>query len=184
VSKDFIGYDTLVDSALRGAVRQALKVVSERGLLGNHHLYITFRTGFAGVEIPDFLRERYPDEMTIVLQHQYWGLEAEEDTFSVTLSFNKARCTLTVPYAAIIRFADPGVKFGLQFTGLETGAKGVGPATTTALVPPASASGETPAAEPKSESKKAEPKPATVAKGEEPLEAPSKVIRLDTIRRK
>ena len=182
MSKDLIGYDALVDSALRGAVRQALKVVSERGLLGNHHLYISFRTGHAGVEIPDFLRERYPDEMTIVLQHQYWGLEAEEDAFSVTLSFNKARCTLTVPYAAITRFADPGVKFGLQFTGPETGAKGVGPATTTALVPPAA--GEALPSESKSESKKAEPKPATVAKGEDPLEVPSKVIRLDTIRRK
>lgn len=182
MSKDLIGYDALVDSALRGAVRQALKVICKKGLLGNHHLYISFRTGAPGVDIPDFLRERYPDEMTIVLQHQYWGLEAEEDTFSVTLSFNKARCTLTIPYAAITRFADPGVKFGLQFTGPETGTKAVGPAETAALVAPAS--GEAPTPDSKSESRKTEPRPATAAKGEDPLEVPSKVIRLDTIRRK
>jgi len=172
VSKDFIGYDGLVDGALRGVVRQALKVVSDRGLLGNHHLYISFRTGFAGVDIPDFLRERYPDEMTIVLQHQYWALEAEESAFSVTLSFNKSRCTLVVPYAAITRFADPGVKFGLQFTGGETGTKGA----TAGVATPVSA----PIALPVASSAPEEKAPP----GEDVPDSAAKVIRLDTIRRK
>lgn len=110
-----LDYNLLVENALRGAVREALKRVAEFGLPGNHHFYITFRTDQPGVEIPDFLRERYPDEMTIVLQHQFWGLEVNEDLFRVTLSFNKVPERLVVPYAAISAFADPSVQFGLQF---------------------------------------------------------------------
>ena len=115
VSKDYIGYDKMGDTALRGVVREALRKISEDGLVGGHHLYITFRTAYPGVEVPDYLAERYPDELTVVMQHQFWGLEVEDDKFSVMLSFNKQRENITVPFAALTRFADPGVKFGLQF---------------------------------------------------------------------
>jgi uncharacterized protein len=110
-----LDYNQLVETALRGAVREALKRVAEFGLPGNHHFYITFRTDQPGVELPDYLHERYPEEMTIVLQHQYWGLEANEDWFQVTLSFNKVPERLVIAYAAITAFADPSVQFGLQF---------------------------------------------------------------------
>ncbi len=123
MGKDHIGYDDLVDSALRGAMRMVLLRVAEEGLLGNHQLYITFRTNYPGVNIPSYLRERYPDELTIVLQHQFWSLDVTEAGFSVTLSFNKAREHVSVPFAALTRFADPGVKFGLQF---EANTPGVG----------------------------------------------------------
>ena len=115
MGKDHIGYDELVDNALRGAMREVMLRVAENGLMGSHHLYVTFRTGFPGVDIPGYLRDRYPDELTIVLQHQFWGLEVTEEDFSVTLSFNKAREHVSVPFAALTRFADPGVKFGMQF---------------------------------------------------------------------
>lgn len=115
MSKDFFGYDGLVDDALRGVVRSTLRKVAEDGLRGPHHLYITFRTDYPGVEIPDYLRERHPEELTIVLQHQFWALEVDEHAFSVNLSFNKAREYIGVPFAALTRFADPGAKFGLQF---------------------------------------------------------------------
>lgn len=113
--KDLIGYETLVDNAMRGVVREALRHVHERGLLGNHHFYLTFKTHDPGVEIPDHLKERFPDEMTIVLQNQFWDLKVGDEKFEVTLSFQKLPATLVVPYAALTGFADPGIKFGLQF---------------------------------------------------------------------
>ncbi|MEZ5667091.1 MAG: ClpXP protease specificity-enhancing factor SspB [Alphaproteobacteria bacterium] len=108
-------YEQFVEDALRGVVRRALETVSETGLPGNHHLYITFLTRHDGVDIPDYLAAQYPEEMTIVLQHQYWGLEIDAVRFSITLSFNKVHERLTVPFAAITAFADPSVNFGLQF---------------------------------------------------------------------
>jgi hypothetical protein len=115
MAKDLIGYDNLVDQALRSVVRGALLRVQKQGLIGSHHFYLTFKTHDAGVEIPDFLRERYPDEMTIVLQNQYSGLKVNDEDFEVTLTFQKLPCTLVVPFAAMTAFADPGVQFGLQF---------------------------------------------------------------------
>jgi hypothetical protein len=110
-----LDYNQMVENALRGAVREAVKRAAEFGLPGNHHFYITFRTDQPGVVLPDYLHERYPEEMTIVLQHQYWGLESTEDGFQVTLSFNKVPERLVIAYAAITAFADPSVQFGLQF---------------------------------------------------------------------
>lgn len=110
-----LDYNQMVENALRGAVREAIKRAAEFGLPGNHHFYITFRTDQPGVELPDYLHERYPEEMTIVLQHQYWGLEPGEDAFQVTLSFNKVPERLVIAYNAITAFADPSVQFGLQF---------------------------------------------------------------------
>jgi hypothetical protein len=115
MAKDFIGYETLTDNALRGVVREALKRVQKQGLIGSHHFYLTFKTHDPGVDIPDFLKERYPDEMTIVLQNQYSGLNVTEDAFEVMLSFQKMPAALFVPFAAMTAFVDPSVKFGLQF---------------------------------------------------------------------
>ncbi|WP_448208504.1 SspB family protein [Azospirillum sp. sgz302134] len=108
-------YDRMVEAALRGVVRDALRQVSDRGLPGNHHFYLTFRTAFPGVDIPEYLSAQYPNEMTIVIQYQYFGLEALDDHFEVTLSFNNVHERLVIPYAAITTFADPSVNFALQF---------------------------------------------------------------------
>ena len=113
---DEMHYEQLAQDALRGVIRLALERAAEpEGIPGAHHFYITFKTEAPGVSGPNDLLSKYPDEMTIVLQHQYWGLEVEDDLFSVTLSFNNRQERLTVPFAAIARFTDPAVKFGLQF---------------------------------------------------------------------
>lgn len=114
-----IVYGRLVEAALRTVVREVLGRLERHEVPEPHHFYITFRTGHPGIQMPDFLFARYPREMTIVLQHQYWDLESGEDGFGVTLSFNDKPERLIVPYEAIKVFADPGVEFGLQFT-LET----------------------------------------------------------------
>jgi len=113
--KDFIGYKALTDAALRGVVRGALKHAEKQGLVASHHFRVSFRTRFPGVEIPEFLLEQYPEEMTIILQHQFWGLKVKEKHFEVTLSFRKIPATLTVPFDALTAFVDPGVQFGLNF---------------------------------------------------------------------
>ena len=105
----------MVEDALRSVVRRALIHVAREGLPGNHHFYITFRTDHQDVEIPAALRERYPGEMTVVLKHQFWGLEVGEEQFCVTLSFADVPHRLVVPFAAVTAFADPSVRFGLQF---------------------------------------------------------------------
>ena len=115
MGKDLIGYDVLVETGLRSVIREALRRVASEGWPGTHHAYITFRTGAPGVDVPDSLRARYPDELTIVLQHQFWDLEVEDDFFAVTLSFSKVGHRLTVPFSALTGYADPSVKFGLQF---------------------------------------------------------------------
>jgi hypothetical protein len=112
---DTLQYDKLVESALKGVVRSALEIVKKHGLTGGHHFYITFRTSHPQVVVPKYLQEKYPDEMTIVLQYQFYNLEVEETRFSVSLSFNNVQEHLVVPFAAIVGFADPSVKFGLQF---------------------------------------------------------------------
>ena len=115
MTKDFIGYKALTDAALRGVVRGALKHVEKNGLVAAHHFRISFRTRFPGVEIPDFLLEQYPEEMTIILQHQFWGLKIKDNHFEVALSFRKVPATLSIPFSALTAFVDPGVQFGLNF---------------------------------------------------------------------
>ncbi|MEM1053227.1 MAG: ClpXP protease specificity-enhancing factor SspB [Pseudomonadota bacterium] len=112
-----IPYDEIVQEALRAVVGRVLGEIERGGseLPGNHHFYITFKTGAAGVAIPDHLRERFPDEMTIVLQNKFWDLEVREDDFTVGLSFNQIPAKLEIPFAAITAFVDPAVDFGLQF---------------------------------------------------------------------
>lgn len=112
---DKLHYDRMMENALRGVVREALETAAATGLPGEHHFYITFRTEFPEVDIPARLKQRHPDEMTIVLQHQFWDLKVDADRFGVTLSFDRVHERLTVPYAAITAFVDPSVQFGLQF---------------------------------------------------------------------
>lgn len=112
---DRIDYPSLIDEAMRGVVKRVLSIVNKEGLPGKHHFFVSFATDFPGVRISPQLRERYPDEMTIVLQHQYWDLKVMDDHFSIMLSFNNIPEKLVVPYAALTAFADPSIKFGLQF---------------------------------------------------------------------
>jgi hypothetical protein len=114
--KDLMNYEAMAQDALRGVVKSALKrAAGPGGLPGQHHLYITFRTKAPGVSGPQDLLGKYPDEMTIVLQHQYWDLAPGETFFTVTLKFGGDPKTLSVPYAALTRFYDPSVQFLLQF---------------------------------------------------------------------
>jgi hypothetical protein len=113
--KDLLRYDKMVEAALRGVVREALARTAVNGLPGAHHFYITFRTRFPGLGLPDYLSAQYPEEMTVVLEHQFWDLDVTEERFSVTLSFQNRPERLTIPFDAITAFADPAVKFGLQF---------------------------------------------------------------------
>ena len=108
-------YDQMVDAALRGVVRQVLTDIAKNGVRGAHHFYVSFRTDWAGVQMPEYLRTRYPQEITIVLQHQFWDLVVGADGFDVTVSFNKQPEKLYVPFAALTAFVDPSVRFGLQF---------------------------------------------------------------------
>ncbi len=106
----------MVEDALRGVVRTALENTFEHGLPGDHHFFLTFRTRAPGVVLPDFLRDRYPKEMTIIIQHQFWDLTVGDDAFEVSLSFDNQLAALTIPFAALSAFVDPSVKFGLQFS--------------------------------------------------------------------
>jgi len=112
-----IPYDEIVQEALRAVVGRVLREVVDTGgeLPGTHHFYITFKTGAAGVSIPKNLRERFPDEMTIVLQNKFWDLAVDDEGFSVGLSFNQIPAKLEIPFSAITAFVDPAVDFGLQF---------------------------------------------------------------------
>jgi hypothetical protein len=148
-------YDLMVEQALRGVVRQAMAQVARDGLPGNHHFYVSFRTTAPGVQIAERLRAQYPEEMTIVLQHQFWGLEVEPDSFSVTLSFNGSNERLLIPFAAITAFVDPAVNFGLPFKAVVRGDAQA----------PGGAAGS-------------EPAPAT------PDDTNAQVVSLDTFRRK
>jgi hypothetical protein len=171
MAKDFIGYQALTDAALRGVVRDALRRIEKQGLIGAHHFYLTFKTRFEGVEIPDFLAQQYPEEMTVILQHQFWGLKVSDDKFEVTLTFRKLPATLVVPFAALTAFFDPGVQFGLQFKGAEDAKTASGPMIAPIAAPEQSKEAEAPEPEP------AEPQ------GEKPGPA-GEVVSLDAFRKK
>lgn len=111
-----IPYDEIVQDSLRGVVKQVLAdVAGSGGLPGNHHFFIAFRTQHPGVDIPRHLVERYPEEMTVVIQHRYWDLVVAEEHFEVGLTFNQVPAKLSIPYKAISGFVDPAVNFALQF---------------------------------------------------------------------
>ncbi len=113
-----IPYDEIVQEALRAVVGRVLGQVASEGLPGNHHFYITFKTGAPGVSIPRSLYERFPDEMTIVLQNKYWDLKVTATGFEVGLTFNQVPAHLEIPFSAVTAFADPAVDFALQFQAL------------------------------------------------------------------
>ena len=115
MSEDLIRYDILTREALRGVVHKVLSEVSKAGLPGNHHFFISFASTAPGVRLPARLIERYPSEMTIVLQNQFWDLKVHETSFEVGLSFDDRPETLHIPFAAILGFFDPSVEFGLKF---------------------------------------------------------------------
>ena len=113
---DFFGYEKLTSAAMRGVVRDVLQSTADAGgLQGNHHFYISFRTKAPGVKIADHLVERFPEEMTIVIQHQYWDLEVHDGHFEIILKFSGVPQHLHIPFAALTRFVDPSVNFGLTF---------------------------------------------------------------------
>lgn len=118
MSDDLIRYDVLVSDALRGVVRQVLTEIGSTGLPGEHHFYITIDTRLPGVRISSALRQRFPEEMTVVLQHQFWDLKVTEQTFEVGLSFSGVPERLLIPYSSITGFADPSVDFALKFETL------------------------------------------------------------------
>jgi hypothetical protein len=187
---DRFHYDALVDDALRSVVRRVLRQVAEKGLPGSHHFYISFRSTDPGVHLPEYLRAKYPEEMTIVLQHQYWDLKITDEFFEVTVSFNKQQERIKVPFGALSAFVDPSVRFGLQFDRKDKGAappeRAVAPQPASQLpapekrpslgAPPGAPAG--PAA--------GETKPAAVqAQADDKPEDPaSKVIKLDSFRKK
>jgi uncharacterized protein len=113
--EDLMRYDQLAQNALRGVVRDALRRVEKSGLPGDHHFYIQFNTKYPGVNIGARLAERYPREMTVVLQHQFFNLQVTEERFQVELSFDNIPERLIVPFASVKGFLDPAVQFGLQF---------------------------------------------------------------------
>ena len=116
IPTDDMRYDVLTQTALRGVIRAALlRATEDDGLPGAHHFYITFKTRAPGVSVPADLLAKYPDEITVVVQHQYWDLTPEEDRFSVVLQFGGQPKKLVAPYAAVTRFYDPSVQFVLQF---------------------------------------------------------------------
>jgi len=112
---DVLDYPRLLRGALLGVVRQALRLVAENGLPGEHHFYVTFRTGHPGVALSKALRAQHPEEMTVVLQHQFWDLEVTDESFSVSLRFGGRSHSVTVPFAAVTAFADPAAQIGLRF---------------------------------------------------------------------
>ncbi|MEM8617179.1 MAG: ClpXP protease specificity-enhancing factor SspB [Pseudomonadota bacterium] len=113
---DYIGYEALTQAAMRGVVREALRqAVDQSAPPGDHHFYVSFRPKAPGVKIADHLAERFPEEMTIVIQHQYWDLEVYDGHFEIVLKFNGVPQHLSVPYAAMTRFVDPAVNFGVSF---------------------------------------------------------------------
>lgn len=173
MATDLIRYDVLVQQALRGVVRRVLTDSAKDGLPGTHHFYISFDTNAPGVKLSPRLHSMYPEEMTIVLQHQFWDLAVHETGFEVSLSFDKIAERLSVPFDAVTGFFDPSVKFGLKFEAVQAegeaapAPKTVKPKKATARVK-AVDEGETPAPLPK---KTRTPKPPAGEETPAPAEA-------------
>ena len=171
MAQDLFQYEKMVERALRGVVRDALRRAGREGLRSAHHFYIVFATRMPGVIIPDQLRAKYPDEMAIVLQHQFWDLDVTEQGFSVTLSFQKQLERLVIPFAAVRSFADPSVNFALEFADPEAKPAASDNVPMPLAVPPA------PAGEP--------PGKPTGKPNEKPADKPTgEVVALDSFRKR
>lgn len=116
-----INYDLLIKESLKLVVRRSLEQVAESGLYGNQHFYVTFRTDFKGVQIPEYLHEEYPEELTIVLENQFWNLKVFETYFEVSLNFNTRVENIVVPFDSVLEFSDPSEDFVLQFDSEDMG---------------------------------------------------------------
>lgn len=115
-----IDYELLMQESMRSVMKEALGLVAKNGLPGDHHFYISFKTDYPGVDIPDYLKEEYPENITIVLQYEYWDLEVNDKNFYITLCFNDVHERIAVPFGAVVSFVDPSVRFGIHFTPAET----------------------------------------------------------------
>jgi len=187
---DQIRYDLLTQQALRGVLRSVLTDAAKKGLPGDHHFYISFDTRAEGVHLSDRLRTQYPDEMTIILQHQFWDLKVGEEEFEVGLSFGGVPERLTVPFEAINGFFDPSVKFGLQFEEVTEGEERPAPANVQEPVAPnkkkrmpTTSPAATTTAEPAAPTRPSAPA-AKREKSEKPVEGGGEVVRLDRFRKK
>lgn len=169
--EDHIRYDLLAQAALRGVVRTVLADAAKNGLPGEHHFKITFATDAPGVALSERMRQQYPQDMTIILQHQFWDLAVREDAFEVGLSFGGVAEKLTVPFAAVMAFFDPAVQFGFQFEPMAAEAEG-GSADE-------KASEKAAALRAKAESESPAPEPA-----KEPQAGGGEVVSLDRFRKK
>jgi hypothetical protein len=200
MANDLIRYDLLVQDALRGVVRRVLSEVAKEGLPGEHHFYITFRTGAPGVRLSTAMRLQYPDVMTIILQHQFWDLIIGEERFEVGLSFSNVPERVVVPFDALTGFFDPSVQFGLKFEVqevIEEGANDTEPTPAPAPLPapakPAAklareadkprGAGSEPAEKAASKSNKAKAKDAEKTEDTAPA-ADTKVVSIDAFRKK
>jgi hypothetical protein len=189
---DHIRYDILTQEALRGVVRTVLSDTASNGLPGEHHFFITFDPRSAGVQLSKRMREQYPEEMTVVLQHQFWDLTVSEDRFEVGMSFGGVAEKVIVPFAAILRFVDPSVQFGVEFeqlTATDTADSFKEDAASGTAAP---ATAATPVLRPPAEHKPARAELAAVAppSDEPPQEVPAggqdgaEIVRLDRFRKK
>ena len=192
---DHIRYDILVQQALRGMVRDVLaEAAKTKSLPGEHHFFITFQTGAEGVRLSERLRTQYPDEMTVVLQHQFWDLKIGEDAFEVGLSFGGVPERLTVPFEAIKVFQDPSVQFTLQFETLAESPGESGEAKSSAPKIPNPRKRAPQRQEPARTSVPGSPRPAAADGAEPPPDEPkpgpsdkgggAEVVRLDRFRKK
>ena len=195
LSQDLMNYDRMTQLALRGVVRDAIRrVIREDGLPGAHHFYITFLTRFPGVDIDETLAKKYPEDVTIVLEHQYWDLKAHDENFEVTLKFGGVPKYLSVPYKAITRFHDPSVGFAMQFDPPEEMMDQIEispepPLTLAALDPENNTAQLTPKAKSKAQSaatKKAPSKKKTTKEASDSNKSDdkNKVVSLDAFRKK
>ncbi len=185
MAQDLMNYEQMTQLALRGVVRDAIRrVIREDGLPGAHHFYITFLTRYPGAEIDEGLAKKYPEEITIVLEHQFWDLTANDDNFEVTLKFGGVPKYIKVPYTAITRFHDPSVGFALQFEPPKEAEPEAAVAPIAQLAPAPAKKKAKP--KPKTKPAKSTAKKKTAKKPEKTEEEPAddKVVSLDSFRKK
>jgi hypothetical protein len=191
MAEDEIRYDLLTQEALRGVIRRVLSLVQRSGLSGQHHLYIAFDTEADGVIVSKRLKEQYPEEMTIVLQYQFWDLQVTNDRFEVKLSFGSVPERLVVPFQAIKAFYDPSAQFGLQF-GKQGAANDVARAHMASALPDLVADSDEGShhhqrvPEPRLEPAPLPPPPAASAQASppDPMRPGAQVVQLDRFRKK
>lgn len=191
MSKDVLRYDLMVQEALKGVVRKILSEAARDGLPGEHHFYVTFRTGAPGVRLSQRLREKHPEEMTIVLQHQFWDLSVSEHAFEVGLSFSGVPERLLVPFDAVTTFFDPSVQFGLKFETQDTPEEAAAAEPETAEAPTPLPAKPVPAGVPAVKSKAAgaeevggDDKEAPASESEDDGRGSAEVVSLDSFRKK